>query len=211
VSRILVVLAATLVLAGCGGDEGTATLWVTRDGGARVLLTTTVPAGLTAMQALERKAEVETSYGGRFVLSINGIRSRDRQDWFYYLNGIALGRGAAEYRLRAGDVEWWDYTEWRAPNEFPAVVGAFPEPFLHGLDGEVPPAVVVGSGRVARALARLVRGRVARNAPAGANVLELRAGSGFRALTSRQFVIEPALAARLARNPSAFRFRYAVP
>lgn len=210
-SRLAVVLVSILVLAGCGGDEGTATLWVTRDAGTRVLLTATVPSGLTAIQALERKTEVETSYGGRFVVSINGIRSRDQRDWFYYVNGIALGRGAAEYRLRDGDVEWWDYTEWHAPNEFPAVVGAFPEPFLHGLDGNVPPAVVVGGGPVARALAKLVRGRVATKAPSGANVLELRAGSGFRATTPSRFVIDPVLAQRLVRNPRVFRFRYAVP
>jgi hypothetical protein len=211
VRRLAVLLASTLVLAGCGGDEGTATLWVTRDRGARVLLTATVPAGLTAMQALERKTDIDTRYGGRFVVSINGIRSREQHDWIYYLNGVALGRGAAEYRLRDGDVEWWDYTRWSAPNEVPAVVGAFPEPFVHGVDGKVPPAVVVGKGRLARALAKLVRGRVVRDAPRGANVLELRAGSGFRALTPRQFVIDPTLAGRLVRNPRAFRFRYAVP
>ena len=209
--RLAVLLVATLVLAGCGGDEGTATLWVTTERGSRVLLTTSVPAGLTAMQALERKAEVDTTYGGRFVVAINGIRSRDRHDWFYYLNGVALGRSAAEYRLHDGDVEWWDYTEWRAPNEAPAVVGAFPEPFVHGIGGDVPPAVVLGKGRIARALARLVRGKVAKEVPAGANVLEVRAGNGFRALTPKQFVIGPALADRLVRNPRAFRFRYAVP
>jgi len=175
-----------------------------------VLVSTTVPAGLTAMQALERKADIDTSYGGRFVVAINGIRSRDRHDWFYYLNGVALGRGAAEYRLHEGDVEWWDYTEWRAPNEVPAVVGAFPEPFVHGVDGKVPPAVVVGTGAAARALAKLVRGSVATNAPSGANVLELRSGSGFRALTPTHFVIDPALAERLVHDPRAFRFRYAV-
>ena len=209
--RLGVILAATLVLAGCGGDEGTATLWVTRDRGSRIVLTTTVPAGLTAIQALERKADVDTSYGGRFVVAINGVRRRAGHDWFYYLNGVALGRGAAEYRLRDGDVEWWDYTEWRAPNEVPAVVGAFPEPFVHGVGGKVPPAVVLGRGRIARALAELVRGRVASKAPSGANVLEVRPGSGFRALTPKQFVIDPALAGRLVRNPGAFRFRYAVP
>jgi hypothetical protein len=210
VTRVVTALAAVLLLAGCGGDRGTATLWVTRDRGTQILLTTNVPAGLTAMQALERKAEVDTSYGGRFVVAINGLSSASRRDWFYYVNGVPLGRSAAEYRLRDGDVEWWDYTAWQRPNEVPAVVGAFPEPFLHGLGGTVPPAVVVGQGRVAHALAKLVRGRVAPTAPPGANVLELRPGAGFRALTPRRFVIDPRHAARLTRNPRAFRFRYAV-
>lgn len=175
-----------------------------------MLLVTRVPAGLTALQALDRKADVETSYGGRFVEAINGLESRPQHDWFYYVNGIALSRGAGEYRLHDGDVEWWDYTAWRRPNEFPAVVGSFPEPFLHGLDGDVPPAVVVGRGATARALARLIHGRVSSRPPRSANVLELRSGAGFRALSPSRFVVGPPLAARLVRNPSAFARRYAV-
>lgn len=204
--------AAALLLAGCGGGSGRgdATLWVTRDRGAHVLLVAHVPAGLTALQGLDREADVDTSYGGRFVDAIEGIASRPGHDWFYYVNGIAPGRGAAEYRLHAGDVEWWDYTRWKRPNEFPAVVGAFPEPFLHGFDGKVPPAVVVGAGRTARALARLVHGRVAASAPRGANVLELRRGAGFRALSASRFVLDPRLAARLAADPRAFVRRYEV-
>ncbi len=185
----LLLLACVLVLAGCGGDEGSATLWVTRDRGAHVLLVAQVPAGLTAMQALEQEAHVDTSYGGRFVNGINGVESRPQHDWFYYVNGIALGRSAVEYRLHDGDIEWWDYTEWRRPNEYPAVVGG---------------------GPVAHALAKLVHGRVAQRAPRGANTLELRAGGGFHALTPSQFVIDPALALRLVENPHAFRYRYAV-
>lgn len=208
--RLAFALAAVLLVGGCGGERGTATLWVTTDRGKHVVLTTTVPAGLTAMQALEREAEVDTSYGGRFVVAVNDVESAPGRDWFFYVNGIPLGRSAAEYRLRDGDVEWWDYTEWRRPNEVPAVVGAFPEPFLHGVGGKVPPAVVVGNGRVAQALAKLVRGRVAATAPAGANVLELRRGAGFRALTTSRFVIDPRHALRLTRDPDAFRYRYAV-
>jgi hypothetical protein len=169
-----------------------------------------VPAGLTALQALERKADVDTSYGGRFVDAIEGIRSRPQHDWFYYVNGIAPSRGAGEYRLHRGDVEWWDFTSWKRPNEFPAVVGAFPEPFLHGFGGRVPPAVVVGRGASARLLARLVHGRAVARAPAGANVLELRAGAGFRALSPTHFVLDPDLAARLAADPRAFVRRYEV-
>ena len=209
--QALAAIAAVLAVAGCGGEDGTATLWITRDQGTTVVLTATVPAGLTAMQALERKAEVETSYGGRFVDAINGVESRAQHDWFYYVNGIPLGRSAAEYRLREGDVEWWDYTVWRSPNEVPAVVGAFPEPFLHGVGGDVPPAVVVGRGSLAHALAKLVRGRVAAKPPPDANVLELRHGAGFRALTPKRFVIDPRHAVRLITDADVYRFRYAVP
>ncbi len=74
----LAALAALVLLAGCGsfgagGEEGTATLWVTRDRGAEVLLDARVDAGQTLMRALASKAEVETRYGGRFVQSIDGL------------------------------------------------------------------------------------------------------------------------------------------
>ena len=111
-------LLAVLALAGCGGGErGVATLKVTRDHGRQVLLVERVPAGLTAMQALQRKAEVRTSYGGRFVVSINGLSSAPRRDWFYFIDGALGDRSAAEVRLHDGDVELWDYRRWSDPGE----------------------------------------------------------------------------------------------
>jgi hypothetical protein len=112
-----VALLLLLFLAGCGGDDtGTATLRITRDRGQHVLLVARVPAGLTAMQALERKAKIETAYGGRFVTAINGVASKPHHDWFYFVNGKLADRGAVEVRLRPGDVEWWDYRAWTNPN-----------------------------------------------------------------------------------------------
>jgi Domain of unknown function (DUF4430) len=113
----LVALALALALAGCGGSRGSATLKVTRDHGRNVLLKARVPAGLTAMQALQRKADVKTSYGGRFVVSINGVASAPQRDWFYFVNGKLGDRSAAEVRLQDGDVEWWDYRRWGSPAE----------------------------------------------------------------------------------------------
>ena len=111
-------LLVVLVLAGCGGAErGVATLKVTRDHGRQVLLTARVPAGLTAIQALQRKADVRTSYGGRFVVSINGLSSAPRRDWFYFIDGVLGDRSAAEVRLHEGDVELWDYRRWTDPGE----------------------------------------------------------------------------------------------
>jgi hypothetical protein len=145
--RLLPLLCLVATLVGCGGpsDGGEATLWVTRDRGAEALVTTSVPAGVTAIQALRSEADVDTSYGGRFVRSIEGVAGDvdGKRDWFYFVNGIEADRGAAEYRLRPGDVLWWDYRSWAGDDmREPVVVGAFPEPFLHGWDGKVRRAVV---------------------------------------------------------------------
>jgi uncharacterized protein DUF4430 len=209
-----------LAVAGCGGTaagKGHAMLWVTRDRGAHVLLVRTVPAGLTAMQALDRAATIQTRYGGRYVQSIQGIDGSlsGQSDWFYFVNGIEGDRSAAEYRLHPGDVEWWDYRSWRSQMRQPVVVGAFPEPFLHGYGGTRRPAVVVGSGAGVRALAHLLHARILRAAPAGANVLRVADGSPrFTARPRSAGGVEFTFAGdarRLARHPGLFRFRYEVP
>ena len=206
---MLALLVAALTGCGAQGTHGTATLWVTRDRGAHVLLVRSVPAGETAMQALTRSVKLKTRYGGRYVQGIDGVDGSlsARRDWFYFVNGIAPDRGAAEVRLHPGDVEWWDYRSWGDGKEVPVVVGAFPEPFLHG--GR--PAVVVGAGTVATRLARMVHGRVARTAPKGANVLQLVPGSGFTARMDGGrvvFTLGAADAARLAADSALARFHY---
>jgi hypothetical protein len=107
--------------------------------------------------------------------SVQGSLGAQR-DWFYFVNGYEADRGAAEYRLHPGDVEWWDYRSWKNAAHVPVVVGAFPEPFLHGYDGKRRRTVVVGTVRaaVARQVARAVRGRVVPLGtfiPSGASVL----------------------------------------
>jgi hypothetical protein len=183
VAVVLAVAALTGCSAGAGaGDGGRATVWVTRDRGAHVLLVRSVPAGLTAMQGLERVARVKTRYGGRFVQAIDGIEgSLSRQhDWLYFVNGYEADRGAAEYRLHDGDVEWWDYRSWKNALHVPVVVGAFPEPFLHGFDGKRRPAVIVYDSAMraeARRLAATLHARLQRAGTpvaTNANVLVLR-------------------------------------
>jgi hypothetical protein len=150
--RAALVAAGAALLAGCGvgpgADVGGITLQVTRDFGRtdlpgsprRVL----APGSETAMRALQRGFKVRTRYGGGFVQSVAGLaggRQAGRPvDWFYYVNGIEAPRGAAATKLHRGDVVWWDRHDWGAANRIPAVVGAFPEPFAHGIDGERIPA-----------------------------------------------------------------------
>jgi Domain of unknown function (DUF4430) len=218
VIRLCFVAAAAALLAGCGGvGHGQATLWVTRDEGKTVLLVKRVPADETAMQALDRSVKLDTRYGGRFVQAINGLSGSvsSRHDWFYFVNGIEATRGAVDYRLHDGDVEWWDYRDWgRVGQSVAVVVGAFPEPFLHGYDGKVRPAVVVGSGHGAQLLAKVVQGHIAAQAPAGANVLRLVPGHArFTARMLSSGAVEFTFAgnaARLARDPALYRYRYSV-
>ena len=90
------------------------------------------------MRLLRADNDVETRYGGNFVQSIDGLEGRGESgfaDWFYFVNGIGAGKGAAEYELSPGDVVQWDYRNWRAAMDVRATVGAFPEPFLHGSEG----------------------------------------------------------------------------
>lgn len=152
--RLRVVLAAGLAVlfAGCGvgaGDDvGGVSLVVTRDFGRADLKGSpagvAAPGGETAMRALQRSFDVKTRYGGGFVQSIDGVAGGRRGgrpfDWFYYVNGVEAPRGAASTELHRGDVVWWDHHDWGAANRIPAIVGAFPEPFDHGIDGERLPA-----------------------------------------------------------------------
>jgi Domain of unknown function (DUF4430) len=223
--RRLALPLAVLLLAGCGGQRGhgSARLWITRDRGASVLFTGRVPAGITAMQALDRVAKVKTRYGGRFVQSIDGLSGSlsAQRDWFYFVNGIEADRSAAEYRLHPGDLEWWDYRSWRNAMSVPVVIGAFPEPFLHGYDGRRRRTLVAyerGARRAAQAIAPIVHGRVVPLAgrpssdvnevlvhPA-AERSSIAIGRGPKAPVLLS--VTPRDALRLARDPTLVRFRY---
>jgi hypothetical protein len=170
--RRLAALAALLAAAlpGCGlgpGDEregGGAEIRVTRDFGAERLATGHVDSvrdDETVMRALQRQSDVETRYGGGFVQAIDGIEGDQgrRVDWFYFVNGIEADVGAADYELEPGDVVQWDYRRWDAAMRVPAIVGAYPEPFLHGYRGKRFPIRVecedVGAGSCREAKRRL--------------------------------------------------------
>ena len=187
--RLLAWAALLLLLAGCGGaggEEGTAKLWVTRDRGAEVLLAAEVPAGQTLMRALASELDIETRYGGRYLQSVEGVSGslEEQRDWFWFVNGYEGDRSASEYRLRGGDVAWWDFRAWAREGEARVVVGAFPEPFLHGFAGERRPAAVRYEPSEEERAERLAADIGAEDVapletpvPERANVLEVRAGA----------------------------------
>jgi len=141
-------VAIALVGCGLGAGRGTSdvTVTVTRDFGARSVGQLTeprVPGSETVMRVLERHFNVGLRYGGGFVESIDGVSgSAARRDWFYYVNGIEAPKGAAGTTVHRGDRIWWDLHDWAATNSVPAVVGSFPEPFLHGTGGKRFPTVL---------------------------------------------------------------------
>ncbi|HEU0018863.1 MAG TPA: DUF4430 domain-containing protein [Thermoleophilaceae bacterium] len=149
--RALLALLAAAALAatpGCGLGAGAersgagADLRVTRDFGHQLVLAKDglkIREDETAMRLLKRHADVETRFGGGFVQSIDGLAGRGADgtdDWFYYVNGIEADEGAADYELSPGDVVQWDRHDWSETAVVPAIVGAFPQPFLDGLGGK---------------------------------------------------------------------------
>jgi Domain of unknown function (DUF4430) len=154
VSRLLTcVIIATLALVagGCGfgpgeAKKGPARLRVTRDFGRADLHVDgskeAVRESDTVMRFLQGEAKVTTRYGGAFVQSIDGLAGNQtaERDWFYYVNGSEASVGASDYKLSPGDVVQWDYHNWHATQHIPAIVGAYPEPFVHGLKGKRLPA-----------------------------------------------------------------------
>jgi hypothetical protein len=151
-ARLLTALLLVLT-AGCGrGADAPATgpaavrVTISRDYGTRVLTDRTTPAGESALNGLRRVSRVSTTYAGRFVQAINGLAG-DRSggyDWLYFVNGIAPDSGAADLELHPGDREWWDRRYWSDLVQTPVVIGAWPEPFVHGYGGHRHPVSVTG-------------------------------------------------------------------
>jgi hypothetical protein len=155
--RRLLVLACLFAAAaspGCGLGEGDerggpgAQVRITRDFGKTELAAARVEnvrEGQTVLRLLQANFNVGTRFGGGFVDAIDGLESRgpDGQvDWFYFVNGVEAEVGAAEFELSPGDRVQWDRRDWRVTMRVPAIVGAFPEPFLNGLEGKRRPVRV---------------------------------------------------------------------
>ncbi len=151
VAALVSASAVVLALAGCGlgagkATSGVVTLTVTRDFGTAPVGSVTeksIPGSQTVMRMLERSFKVTTRYSGGFVESIDGHAGRSsRLDWFYYVNGIEASLGAAGTSVDKGDRIWWDLHDWTATDSIPAVVGSFPEPFIHGIGGRRYPVTI---------------------------------------------------------------------
>ncbi len=144
-----VLCAVAVALGGCGLGAGSTpdapiSLTVTRDFGASALLElpgAKVSGSDTVMRLLQRNAKgVKTRFGGQFVQAIDGVSGGRRDgrpvDWFIYVNGILTDQGAGAIDVHGGDRVWWDHHDWGVTPDARAVVGSYPEPFVHGTGGK---------------------------------------------------------------------------
>ena len=133
--------------------EGTipVTIIATEKFGASVLFNEElgIESGESAMDVLQKVATVTTTYGGGYVGSINGIKSQynsedgEKKDWLYYINGMLASVGATRYKPHPGDIIRWDFHDWSSDRAVTAIIGDYPEPFLHGYNSMVTPTSIV--------------------------------------------------------------------
>jgi Domain of unknown function (DUF4430) len=159
-----IAIACAIAIAGCGlgagkSTSGVVTLTVTRGFGAAPVGAVTeksIPGSQTVMRLLEGSFNVSTRYSGGFVESIDGhAGSSSRLDWFYYVNGVQATLGAAGTSVHTGDRIWWDLHDWSATDTIPAVVGSFPEPFVHGINGRRYPVTLQCAADTTKACKRV--------------------------------------------------------
>jgi hypothetical protein len=109
-------------------------------------------------------------------------------------------------------VLWWDYRRWSGgAMSVPLVVGAYPEPFLHGFPGKT--SVVGTDHAVAARIAAQVHGVVdAKGTPRNYIViggkLPPQAVHIERFRNGARLELGTAAARRLAANPHALRYRF---
>ena len=180
-----IAIASTIAIAGCGlgPRPGTSnvSLTVTRGFGSSSvaqLVESRPPGAETVMRLLERHFSLGTRYGGGFVESINGLSGRSAHlDWFYYVNGVEASQGAATTAVHRGDRIWWDLHYWISPQSSPAVVGSFPEPFLHGVGGRRLPTTIECAADTGAACKRVSSELAALGVPAATQLIGTGSGT----------------------------------
>jgi len=115
---------AVAVLAGCGPSKRTQP--------DEIALTVTRDFGATSFTEL-RHERVPQPPGLARILQ-RYAQPRDRASLF--VNGILAGEPAAKVELHGGDRVWLDQHDSAVATPITAVVGSFPEPFVHGIDGK---------------------------------------------------------------------------
>lgn len=193
--RLTVLAVCALALGGCGLGAGAdpdapVSLTVTRDFGTGEVLSlpgAKVSGEDTVLRVLRRNAKVKTRYGGGFVQTINGVSGGRRGgrpvDWFVYVNGSLTDQGAGAVDVHGGDRIWWDHHDWGETPDVRAVVGSYPEPFVHGEGGKRLPVRVECSDPKAVACSHVADKLIAFGIPIGrSNISRSAADDSLRIL-----------------------------
>jgi hypothetical protein len=135
----LAVLLAAALLAGCGIQKPTA-----RSGGAQLRVTRDFGHTVLGEVHVQKLPEGE-SVSGLLTRgpALEALRRTGTRGWSFFVNGVASRVAASDYRLRPGDRLQWDHRDrGAAAAPVQAIVGSFPEPFLHGFEGKRRPVRV---------------------------------------------------------------------
>lgn len=148
-----------LILFGCSNNalehsDIEVELRVTKNLGEEVIFdqVINVQGDSSVLDILMDNLDVETAYGGGFINSIEGLESgftekrgngKQKNDWFYFVNGTMSNIGSGEYILKSGDVVWWDYHSWDDTIFTPVVCGCFPQPFVNGFGNLEPQCTIL--------------------------------------------------------------------
>lgn len=153
------VIAAGL-LTGCGQDDEEpkgARVLVTTDQGTTSVLDRSgvaVKDGEPALTVLRRAADVTLSADRRTIASIDGKQATADSAWAFWINGVEIRSGGLKTgedinvqqrpvvatpqtaKVHDGDTVWFDLRSDPDVGRPRGVVGTFPEPFLHGFEGQ---------------------------------------------------------------------------
>ncbi len=167
-ARALALVFAVTMLAGCGSSATETSedisLTVTREFGVRALVDKAV-----------RRAPVEGGLVGvlqslTYQCSSECGRPRGTKQ-SVFVNGILADKPLGDLDVHGGDRVWLDWHEAGAAREITAVVGSFPEPFLHGVDGKRLPVRVECDDPRAGACAAVAEKLVSLGVVAGRSII----------------------------------------
>jgi hypothetical protein len=132
--------AVTLGGCGVGGSKSAnddVTQLVSRDFGATKIDQqgpAPTEAGDSVLSLLQSTTKVVPA--GATVTAIGGLAATAPQVWSGFVNGVALKGDPGDQKVHGGDRIWWDLHDASAAPKVLAVVGSYPEPFLHGQNGK---------------------------------------------------------------------------
>jgi hypothetical protein len=203
-------IAAAAAAGGCGlqggsGNSGV-TVTVTRDFGSRPVAARnyrSAPAVKSVLALTRRSFPVQPSSGRTAVQAIDGVTTSPGDSWLLYVNGSAASLVPAATSVHSGDQIWWDLHPAAAATH--AVVGSFPEPFVHGIGGKRLPTTLECAADVGQACQRVSSALEAIGVPVAVQAPGTGSGTDSLAVTVGTWadLRGEIVAALLAKGPSA--------